>query len=149
MFEAILGVAAVVFVALLLPQVAAMEANLGGSITVNPGSKLTANQIRQVAANAGFAGGDLETAIAIALAESGGDPNAIGDTAITTGGSVGLWQVNLHWHPEYDQLKLHDPQYNANAAYAIYSAAGSDFAPWSTYKSGAYEAHLNTDGVAV
>jgi len=95
--------------------------------------KLSAADIAGYAQNAGFSGGDLQVAVAIALAESGGDPNVTGDLTITPGGSVGLWQINLKAHPQYTAAQLQDPQINANAAYSIYQAAGNSFTPWSTY----------------
>jgi len=104
---------------------------------------LTPQQISQVAQNAGFRDEDLVTAVAVALAESSGNPGAVGDQSITPGGSVGLWQINLKWHPEYTAESLKDPQVNANAAFAIYSAAGDSFTPWSTFKTGAYLAHMS------
>jgi soluble lytic murein transglycosylase-like protein len=102
-------------------------------------SSMNAAQIKQYAQNAGFTEPDLDTAVAIALAESSGNPNAVGD--LTKGVSVGLWQINLKAHPQYTQAQLTDPQTNANAAYAVYSAA-SGFSPWTTFNSGAYEAYL-------
>lgn len=107
---------------------------------------MTASDIYTVAQNAGFTGTDLVTAVAIALAESGGNPNALGDTNIGSGtGSFGLWQINADAHPEYAPFtQLYDPQTNANAAYAIYSAAGNSFSPWSTYKNGAYESFVSS-----
>lgn len=119
-------------------------------IAVETGSyvsgNLTADQIRQYAANAGFSGNDLNTAVAIALAESGGNPSAY-NPEIAAGapaglGSFGLWQIYLNAHPEFAGLTLTDPQTNADAAYQVYSAAGGSFNPWSTFKSGAYEAYL-------
>lgn len=107
-----------------------------------PTGKLSIGEIAQLAANAGFEGNDIVTATAIALAESGGDPGITGDQAITPGGSVGLWQINLYHHPEYNATELLDPQTNANAAYAIYRAAGS-FMPWTTFKHGQYMGFLN------
>src|SRR5271168_549795 len=92
-------------------------------------------QLQQYAAAAGF--GDPVTAAAIAMAESSGNPYAIGDN----GNSIGLWQINLPSHPEDMGMNLTDPQTNANAAFAIYAAAGG-FSPWSTYNSGAYLAYL-------
>lgn len=115
----------------------------GGVTTVTGIGKLSAAQIWQYAENAGFEGEDLQTAVAIALAESSGNPNTLGDLNITPGGSVGLWQVNLKYHPEYTTDQLRDPQENANAAFAIYQAAGDSFTPWSTFKSGAYLAYVN------
>lgn len=137
--EIILSIGLIAFIAWMLPTVVEMET------VMNSGTgKLSVAQLKQLASNAGFSGGDLETAVAIALAESSGNPNAVGD--LTLGTSVGLWQVNLRWHPEYTHQALLDPQTNANAAYAIWDAAGSDFSPWSTYKTGAYLSHLDQNG---
>jgi len=87
---------------------------------------------------AGFSGTDLAIAVAIAYAESSGDANAIGDN----GDSIGLWQINLPNHPEYEGVDLYDPQTNANAAFAIYQQAGESFSPWTTFKTGAYTQYL-------
>ena len=111
------------------------------------GGSLTADDIRQLATDAGFSGWDLETAVAIAFAESSGNPDSVGD--LTLGVSIGLWQVNLKYHPEYTHQELLDPQTNANAAYAIYQAAGDQFTPWSTWKNQAYLKHLDENGTAV
>jgi Lysozyme like domain len=113
-----------------------------GGIPGMGGGNLTAQQIAGYAANAGFTGPDLQVAVAVALAESSGNPNAVGDLAITPGGSIGLWQINLKAHPQYTAAELTDPQTNANAAYAIYQAAGNQFTPWSTYNGGQYSAYI-------
>lgn len=97
---------------------------------------LSASDIAGYAQNAGFSGSDLTMAVAVALAESSGNPGVVGDLSITPGGSVGLWQINLKYHPEFAGQDLTDPQINANAAYSIYRAAGNSFSPWSTYKNG-------------
>ena len=97
---------------------------------------LSAAQIQAYAAAAGFSGADLATAAAIALAESSGNPSAYNPE-----GSYGLWQIYLPAHPEYAGANLNDPLVNAQAAFAIYSAAGG-FSPWSTYKSGSYLAYM-------
>jgi hypothetical protein len=102
---------------------------------------LSASQIAIYAANAGFSGSALQTAVAIALAESGGNPTVIGDTNITPGGSVGLMQINLAAHPQYSAADLLDPQANMDAAFQIYQQAGG-FTPWTTYNTGAYAAQL-------
>ena len=90
---------------------------------------LSAAQIAQYASNAGFEGDDLVTAVAIALAESSGNPGAVGDN----GTSIGLWQIHYTVHPEFDSNQLTDPQYNANSAYSLYSRRGNSFNDWSTY----------------
>jgi Lysozyme like domain len=110
---------------------------------VIPGTDLIAtSDIAMYAANAGFTGPDLQVAVAVALAESSGYADVVGDLLVTPGGSVGLWQINLKAHPQYSQAQLMDPQTNANAAYSIYSAAGNQFTPWSTYTNGAYASYI-------
>lgn len=121
----------------------------GSDITVTPisgvGGTVTQN-IATYAAQAGFVGNDLVTAVAIALAESSGNsraynPEAQAGTPIGKG-SYGLWQIYLNAHPEFTGQDLYDPQTNANAAFSVYSNAGSSFSPWNTYKNGAYQSQL-------
>lgn len=111
-------------------------------------SSLSVAQLTQLAANAGFSGTSLQTAVAIALAESSGNPSVIGDTSITPGGSVGLMQINLAAHPEYSAADLLDPQANMDAAFQIYQAAGG-FTPWTTYNTGAYASSLPSTALAI
>jgi hypothetical protein len=111
---------------------------IGGSF----GMKLSPGQIALFASNAGFTGDDLVTAVAIALAESSGNPQAQGDFIGGQYTSYGLWQIHFTVHPEFDASKLFDPQYNANAAYQLY-VKRNGFKDWSTYNTGAYSAHLN------
>ncbi len=109
---------------------------------------LTISQIAALAAGAGFSGDDLATAVAVAMAESGGNPQAYNPEksagAAQEQGSFGLWQIYLAAHPEFAGVNLTDPQTNALAAYSIYSAAGDSFASWATYKSGAYTAYMGS-----
>ena len=97
---------------------------------------------------------EAPTAAAIALAESGGNPDAILNTAYpdrpnyhppAPGNlpeySVGLWQINLVAHPSYTEAQMLTPTGNVKAALAI-SSGGINFTPWSTYNSGAYLPHL-------
>lgn len=134
------------FIALILYEVQGGNGNSVSNLVQEATSVVTGNlsaaQIAVYAANAGFQGTDLQRAVAIALAESSGNPNVVGDLNLTPGGSVGLWQINLAAHPEFAGMYLTDPQTNANAAYSVYQAAGNSFSPWSTFKSGAYEAYL-------
>jgi hypothetical protein len=111
---------------------------------------MTISEIASVASNAGFEGQDLVTAVAVALAESGGNPQAWGDAGIGEG-SFGLWQISSKYHPEYgpDFTALYDPQTNANAAFAIYSAAGNSFSPWSTFNLGSYQEFMDSAAAAV
>lgn len=111
--------------------------------------KLSPNEIAGYAHGAGFSGDDLVVAVAVALAESGGNTGVVGDLALTPGGSIGLWQINLKYHPEFAGSDLTDPAANAAAAFSIYSAAGNSFNPWSTYKNEAYGKYINTASDAV
>lgn len=75
-------------------------------------------------------------AAAIAMAESGGNPDA---KNVNTDGSIdrGLWQINsIH-----GALSTYSPTGNAHAAVRI-SSGGSNWAPWVTYKTGAYKRFL-------
>jgi hypothetical protein len=118
--------------------------NTAASFTAALMGNLSAAQIAQYASNAGWSGSDLATAVAIALAESGGNPQAYNpETAAgapVNKGSYGLWQIYLNAHPEYAGDNLYDPQTNANDAYEIWQNAG--FSAWSTYKGGQYETFL-------
>lgn len=101
---------------------------------------LSPNDIAQLAYNAGFRGSALRMAVAVALAESNGNPNAYNpETAAGTKrghGSRGLWQIYGTAHPEYDNDQSFNPVTNAQAAFAVYKEAGNSFRPWSTYNNG-------------
>lgn len=106
-------------------------------------------EIAQLAFNAGFRGDSLAIAVAVSLAESGGNPSAFGDVGLqdsTWGPSVGLWQIRSINKQRgtgqgRDQNTNTDAQTNATNAFAI-SGAGANFGPWSTYKNGAYKKYL-------
>jgi cell wall-associated NlpC family hydrolase len=74
---------------------------------------------------------------AIAMAESGGNPNAYNPS-----GASGLWQIlgaPDNWHGSTNWM---DPAVNARAAVAKYKTQGLD--AWTTYTSGAYRKFLQT-----
>ena len=85
-------------------------------------------ELRALAASVGFPDPDL--AAAVAMAESGGNPNAYGDAQY--GGSIGLWQINLPSHPGVTAAQLYDPTFNAQTAYQI-SNGGTNWKPWTTF----------------
>lgn len=98
---------------------------------------LTDQQIANAALAAGFTMAELPTAVAIALAESGGDPLA---HHVNTDGTTddGLWQVNsVHGYPV---AELRTVLGNARAARAVYLNQG--WRAWSAYKNGSYLAFL-------
>ena len=65
----------------------------------------------------------------IAMAESSGEQFATG-----AAGERGYWQIN----PDHGSLSTYDPLGNAEAAVAI-SADGTNWTPWTTFTSGAYQ----------
>ncbi len=107
--------------------------NGAGHMEDLPGKQLTRMQLLAIARAAKFP--DPKLAVAIALAESGGVPNAVLRSSREY--SVGLWQINTNVHP-YTPADMADPAKNAQAAFAI-SKKGTDWRPWSTYKNGAYK----------
>lgn len=95
------------------------------------------SQLEQLWTASGGASGEAAMAAAIAMAESGGNPNA---TDYDSNGSVdrGLWQINsIH-----GAQSTFDPTGNAQAAIMI-SANGSDWSPWVTFQTGAYKKYLS------
>ena len=81
------------------------------------------------------------TAAAIALAESSGDPNAQGPLTSYGFRAAGLWQI----HPP--QGNDFDPETNARYAVGKYRGANNSFSPWEVYTSGAYRQYLQLGGL--
>ncbi len=110
--------------------------------------KLSDTQIAAAAQSAGFSGNHLAVAIAVALAESGGDPTA---TNKNNNGSTdyGLWQINSVHAALLRQGSWSNPADNARMAYAVYKQAGSSFSPWVAYKNGTYLAFMARAAVAM
>lgn len=107
--------------------------------------------IYKLAQSAGLGDSQAKMAAAIAMVESGGDPNA--HNATPPDDSYGLWQINMlgslgparrKQFGISDNSQLYDPAINAKAM-AIISQNGGNFSPWSTYpvKATAYmNSHL-------
>lgn len=78
-----------------------------------------------------------DIAAAIAMAESGGDSQA---SHVNSDGSIdrGVWQINS----VHGSLSTFDPIANAKAAIQI-SNNGSNWSPWTTFKTGAYKKYLS------
>lgn len=87
------------------------------------------------AQGAGFTGGSATTIAAIAMAESGGDPNAI--NLNDPGGSYGLTQINAAAHGPTAIDTLGNPALAFQQAFEV-SQGGTSFTPWSAFNSGKY-----------
>jgi Lysozyme like domain len=96
---------------------------------------ISVHSLRLLAQSLGFP--DPNVAAAVAMAESGGDELAVGDS----GHSFGLWQINHPAHGEFQPSLLLTPWYNGHAALAI-SKLGTDWQPWTTFRNGAYKKFL-------
>jgi hypothetical protein len=92
----------------------------------------------QTLAEAGFKGDGLRTAWAIAMRESGGNPQAFNGNASTGDKSYGLFQVNMlgamgpsrmRQYGLSSENQLFDPTTNARVAYQM-SKGGTDFGAW-------------------
>lgn len=98
---------------------------------------LSANQIAGYAKNAGVSGQNIAIATAIALAESGGNPQAT--SPVNSNGTVdkGLWQINSVHTALISGHDVYDPAQNAAMMFSL-SNGGTKWTAWSTYKNGAY-----------
>jgi Transglycosylase SLT domain. len=105
--------------------------------------KLSDQQIALYAYRAGFrnkAGAqDLTLAVAIALAESDGDPSVTHKNSDSRGTTdLGTWQINNYWHRDLlAKYNWSDPQANADMAYIIKTQRGG-WSQWSTFNSGRF-----------
>jgi len=102
---------------------------------------LSMSELESLAADAGFP--DPHLAAAVAMAESGGNPEAVGVGPKER--SIGLWQINILVHKPpmvSDEAGLKVPKLNAYAARAIYAKAGNTWKPWGAYTNGSYKKYL-------
>jgi len=133
---------------------------------------LTSNQVLRAAqtcashaaaagwANNGVYGGNLVTAVAVCVAESGGQPkifhcDATGSIGYyppvsCASGSYdrGLWQLNSQYQTATSDSCAFSAQCNANSAYRI-SDSGISFSPWAVYNSDIYARYLDDAQAAV
>lgn len=107
---------------------------------------LSPAQIYTLARQAGLSANSAVVATAVALAESGGRTDAVGDVQLengTWGPSVGLWQIRSLKAQNgtggtRDASRLADPAFNAKSMAEI-SKGGIYFKPWTTFTNGSYK----------
>jgi hypothetical protein len=109
--------------------------------------------VRNIAHDAGFNGDSEITAVAISIAENDtSDPARVSPPNHDGSRDYGLWQINSSHFGEnlgnigaasviLNKNNVTDPKINGRAAYVI-SKNGTDFSPWTTYKSGKYKVHM-------
>lgn len=102
-----------------------------------------AQGIANVLRAAGFPESALPTMMAIAMAESGGRPDAINDKNANGSIDRGLFQINsIHQGNSWFPQNPFDPLQSAKAAFAIYQSQGLN--AWTVYKTGDYKKFLPT-----
>lgn len=94
---------------------------------------LSMNQVASLWKQNGGSSSSCPTAVAVAWAESRGNPGATGRNP----GSYdrGLWQINSKWHPDVSDSCAYNAACNARNAVRI-SSGGSRWSPWATYNNG-------------
>lgn len=97
---------------------------------------LTEDEVRAAIIEAGWPADQVDRALCIAFHESGYNAWAVGDRDLVpdNGPSYGLFQINVHAHPDFDLDQWYDPLYNAAYALKVYTWADDSFEPWSTEK---------------
>ncbi len=96
---------------------------------VAPSGQYSCSSLENLWDEAGGNPADAFMAAEIAMAESGGNPNAISPTD-----DYGLWQINA----SNGSLATLDPYENAKSAIAL-SDDGANWGAWTTYTAGMYE----------
>lgn len=110
--------------------------------------KVSDSDIASYARGAGLTGNNVAIAVAVALAESGGESTS--HNPLPPDDSYGLWQINMLGSMGPSRRRqfgitqntdLYDPAVNARAM-SIISGQGTNWSPWSTYTSGKYRIFL-------
>lgn len=109
---------------------------------------LTAEQIAGYARGAGFSGSDVTKAVAIAFAESRGNPKAINRANRNGSVDYGLMQINTVHKQLLASGKWDDPASNMAMARRVFLDAGGKWTPWATYNSGSYLAFMPKAAIA-
>lgn len=105
----------------------AAHSNSGSGFVAHPDGSYSCPALEQLWDQAGGNPADAVTAASVAMAESGGNPNAISPTD-----DFGLWQIN----GSNGTLATLSPAGSAHSA-VVLSHDGTDWSAWTTYTSGA------------
>jgi cell wall-associated NlpC family hydrolase len=118
--------------------------NLSAAVAYKPTG--SPEEVTRQAAARYFPANQVDTAVAVAHAESSFNPKARNNVQA---GMLGLWQINLAAHRNLVGSKdWTDPSVNAWMAYQIWHDAGDSWKPWSTYTSGSYRKYLSSGSEA-
>lgn len=100
--------------------------------------RLSRAEIANVMRRAGWPESAIPVGVAIALAESGGNPRAVNTKNRNGSRDYGLFQINTVHGSLLKQGDWADPVDNAKMALKVYRDSGSKWRPWATYNSGSY-----------
>jgi hypothetical protein len=98
--------------------------------------------IADAAAKAGFRDEHLTTAVAVALAESGGNTTVINAREPDGSKSFGLWQINNVHGTLLTSGDWREPRSNAGMAFIVWQRAGRKWTPWGAYNNQSYRLYL-------
>ncbi|HEY6020685.1 MAG TPA: hypothetical protein VIY48_12565 [Candidatus Paceibacterota bacterium] len=124
--------------------------------TVTSTVTVDVNNLKTILRLTGWPEDKIDVAQAVAMAESLGYYDAVGDLTLTNqvwGPSIGLFQIRSYRYPmtQYQSIDLwrwayplRRPFYNCEAALVL-SKNGTDWSPWSAYNSGSYKQYLGGD----
>ena len=94
-------------------------------------AKLSNHQVLDLAYKVGWREpADLERVLAIVLAESGGNTEAVS----YTGCCHGLMQINTRVHKQYTTAQMHQAEPNMRAGFALWQQSG--WQPWNSSRGG-------------
>lgn len=106
-------------------------------------SRYTSAELADALRRAGMPQDKIATAVAIAWAESSGEKTAIcHDCLGVSEYSVGPWQINLRAHPQVSASCAMNVDCAAQFVVNL-SEQGQNFAPWTVFRTGAYQQHLS------
>ena len=101
---------------------------------------LSMGQVASLWKRNGGSSSSCPTAVAVAWAESHGNPKATGRNSDSY--DRGLWQINSKWHPDVSDSCAYNAGCNAKNAVRI-SKGGSRWSPWATYNHGRHRKYMS------
>lgn len=108
--------------------------------------RLQPYEIAAYARHAGWRGQDVRIAVAVALAESSGNPEAINTSNSNGSTDYGLFQINSVHRGILAGGNWRDPKDNAAMAKRVWDGrSGDKWRAWVAYSTGAYLRHMSVD----
>ena len=116
--------------------------------SVTAAKALTPAQIAAAMREAGWDDAAIPIGVAVALAESGGNPRAVNNKNRNGSSDYGLFQINSIHANLLTTGDRFNPVDNARMALTVYRQAGSSWKPWAAYNSGAHTKFISASDLA-